>query len=211
MRTFLLAFLVTFAFGLTALADPPANLGKTEQLTRVPAFPRGVKLTIPTTLRPVTVAPSGAGAPAITNLWCMPFGSVVKVSCVERTDVFVTMTTTVSFSAGALVDPDGDSTAGNNVGPVSGYMLQDTVPAGGWLEYVLSRTELDSDRDAITGFRGGYCTGNATTVGWPCDADEDCSTSGTCVSPTTTRTPYCAFILLKAVATANVCTVTNPR
>lgn len=208
------ALLITFLVCLSRLAsaEPPANISRTEQLSRVATFPVGVKIYAPTTLRPVTTAPAGGvSADAPEGLWCFDFGSVVRVGCDQRVDIFLVQTTTLSFSAGALVDTRGNSTLGNLVGPVSGKMLQDTIPAGGWVEYVVPRTELYSDKEGITGFRGGYCTGNATTVNWPCGTDTDCGTSGTCNGPTAARQPKCAFVVLKAVTTAGTCTVANPR
>lgn len=197
------------------VGETPTNLPRTDQLERVAVFPRGVRFTTATSLRPVQrFAMAISDDP--TDLWCFQLGSVVRVGCAERTDIFLTQTTTLTwstatYSGGNLNDPYGDSTLNNLVGPVQGRMLMDTVPAGGWVEYVIGQSEFYNDSKGVTGFRGGWCSGNTTTVGWPCRVSLDCGSGGTCNNPTTSRTPFCAFVLTKAVSTAGSCTVTNPR
>jgi hypothetical protein len=127
---------------------------------------------VPTTTRPVLNAQGDNTA--VTALRLFRWGALVSASCTAQTTLCWTQTTTITISSGVhsgqLVD--------NDSGRADGVGACFRVEAGTWKDSIPFRRLFD--QAGAIGGREGYCSGNTTTVNWPCDAAGDCGSGGTC-------------------------------
>lgn len=151
----------------------PLPLSPPESYARLGPTHWGHYHSVLTTTRPVMQEP-GANT-AVTDLRFQVWGSRFKVSCTAVAYFCAVQTTTVTMSAGTLYGQIVDNDAGKPDGTGSCIRVEPFATQ----DLVFSR-RMFTQPNAIAARMGGYCSGNATTLGWACDASGDCGSAGTC-------------------------------
>ncbi len=148
---------------------------------------------------------------AIGDIHLFEWGTLVTISCVTNAATFCWVMDTDETTMTAIgVVTDTDATAGGGNDGVGSCFR---VEANSYRDVTVWR---DNFRDANkVGRRQGYCSGNAAHLEWPCDADADCGSGGTCNRTMSGRTaPFDkirgAFLLSRA-GTAATCFVTEEK
>lgn len=169
-------------------ADEPKRLQTWERYVRLPILDEGHDIAVANgTTNPVMV---GTGSYTDErDLMLFEWGTAVSIECVARTCFCVTMDDDVTIGSGAtcgdIADPNAtipDSTSHN-------ACFQ--VPAGGRVDFIVTRDHYSGlgavSATSLAGYRTGYCASTDATSYYPCDADNDCVTSGgsagTCTTP----------------------------
>lgn len=150
-------------------ARPPASISDGDRYMRTTAVAWGHQHTAPTTVRPVLTHANGANT-GITDLRLIDWGSSIRFSCTSVATFCFTMTTTIAATTvGLVTDANGPD------GPGSCFRVE-----AGTFETKTVWPSIFSPPNSAPGGRVGYCSGNATTVRWPCRVSGDCSSGGTC-------------------------------
>lgn len=145
---------------------------------------------------------------AVADLHLFQFGDLVTISCATNAATFcwvMDSDETTMTTAGIIADTDNTAGSGND-----GVGSCFRVEGNSYVDNTLWRDNFRATNKV--GRRQGYCTVNTTTLGWPCDADTDCSTSGVCVTTSSDKSgsPFDrirgAFLLSRA-GTASTCFV----
>lgn len=192
--------------------QPPADIGDAAlQYMRTGVPQSGVRMTI--TAGTSSVATRGSSEV------CWKHGSQVRIKC--DTETFLVFTESVGplntigvdaswGTATTISDSEGDSTAGNRVGPASGPVPHGEVIDGDGWTYLKVPSPLDETQ---VGYRGGVCYKDQLA---PCDDDADCA-AGTCTDDfaanpdaKANRMVECMYIQADAAANA-VCYLTTYR
>lgn len=215
----LLPLLVVCLAGLASAntGGPPFNFSSVEQMTRPPVPARMRVAAAPTGTSPRAVQNIGTAITATDGsdgLACFQWGSTLRLHCSTLTIAALVQTATVGLGERApypLRITDAEGGVSPTVGPPSGHAPSSTIIPGStdYLSYthlVVGNAPFRNNQ-AVT-FRGSSCsTGNLDTYGHPCDEDADCGTGGACTGPRA----QCAFLVLKAVASAGTCYVVEER
>lgn len=186
MRRLLAVLLVLLP--LSALADEPKKLNTWERYTRIPILDEGLQF-----------APANATTNPILNdtgsytderdLMLFEWGTQVSIECVLRTCFCLTMDDDVTIGSGSTCGSVADPNA--TIADTTGGNACFVVPAGGRIDFIVTRDHWDGygaiSASDPSGYRDGYCASTDATAYYPCDANDDCVTSGgsagTCTTP----------------------------
>lgn len=124
--------------------------------------------------------PSDATYSGVTDVHLFTWGTSIRVSCNTNAAVYawvqdiddITIATT-----GYITDTD---TLFNSVAAPDGANGTFRVESGTYVDETCWRETFKYRTTRRPGARYGYCTGNATTLNWPCDDNDDCGGGGTC-------------------------------
>lgn len=167
----ILFWAVTAAILFSGCADPaqaqmPYNEMQPEQYTRDPTIHWSRQFNFPTSSGTggLLLAEPDDTTYAVADLKCFPWGTNLRVSCLDETGLWAwVLDNSITIATSGLVTDGATDTANNVKRVMEGTYISDT----------LSRSLFGK---ADVGRRTGFCTGttNGAQNNWPCNADADC-------------------------------------
>ncbi len=157
-------------------AKAPLNISTPLQYARVGSPVWGRRHTVPTGTNFANVVGHTGTTTTASDAHLFEWGTMVVVSCQTTAANFCFVMDTDEMSMdnyGTVTDTDTGAGNGND-----GVGSCFRVEAGTYRDVTIFRENF-RDTNKV-GRRTGYCSGNTSTVEWPCDANADCGSGGTC-------------------------------